>query len=157
MRTTQIFCAALAAASILSAAPVLADTAQSQAVMAPIRQFIDAFNRNDQASAAAACAPQASIIDDFPPHEWEGPNACHDWWSALAASDRAAGDTWGHVSLGAPWHFSVTGNRAYVVLPATFAYKEHGKPVSQPNSIFTVALRNYQAGWRITGWAWSER
>lgn len=144
-------------AMAFAAGPALADTAQSQAVMAPIRQFIDGFNRSDRAAATAACAPRVSIIDDFPPHEWDGPNACNDWWSALAASDRAAGDTWGHVTLGAPWHFSVTQDRAYVVLPATFAYEEHGKPVNQPNSIFTVTLRKYESGWRITGWAWSER
>lgn len=156
MKIARIFVAALSAMPAFACVPAIADTAQSSAVMAPIRHFIDAFNRNDETAAAAACAPQTSIIDDFAPHEWEGPNACHDWWSALAASDRAAGDTWGRVTLGAPWHFSVTGNRAYVVLPSTFAYKEHGKPMSQANSIFTVALRKYESGWRITGWAWSE-
>jgi ketosteroid isomerase-like protein len=156
MKTSQILFAALCAALTFLPAPAVANTAQSPGVMATINQFIDGFNRDDSAAAAAACAPQASIIDDFPPHEWQGPNACQDWWAALAASDRAAGDTWGHVTLGAPWHFSVTGNRAYVVLPATFVYKERGKPISQRDSVFTVALRKYDAGWRITGWAWSE-
>lgn len=155
MRTIQPFCAALFL-TLAATAPAIAQTSQSPAVMATIHQFIDAFNRNDSAAAATTCAPQASIIDDFAPHEWQGPNACRDWWSALAANDRAAGDTWGRVTLGAPWHFSVTGNRAYVVLPATFVYKEHGKTISQLNSIFTVALRKYDSGWRITGWAWSE-
>jgi hypothetical protein len=153
---SRIICAALCVAIAAPALPAIAQSTQSQAVMAAINKFIDGFNRNDKAAASAACAPQASIIDDFAPHEWQGPTACEDWWSALAANDRAAGDTWGRVTLGAPWHFSVTGNRAYVVLPATFVYAEHGKPMSQRNSIFTVTLRKYEVGWRITGWAWSE-
>jgi SnoaL-like domain len=156
MKMSGFYCVLTCAAMAALALPALSQTSQSPAVMAPIRQFIDGFNRNDEDTATAACAPQASIVDDFAPHEWQGPNACRDWWSALAASDRAAGDSWGRVTLGAPWHFSVTGNRAYVVLPATFVFTEHGKPMSQRDSVFTVALRKYGAGWRITGWAWSE-
>ena len=157
METNRVLSYALCVIFACTAAPAIAGTAQSEAVMTPIRQFIDGFNRDDERVAAAACAPRASIIDDFPPHEWQGADACRNWWSALAAADRAAGDTWGRVTLGSPWHFSVSGSRAYVVLPATFAYKEHGKPMGQSDSVFTVALRKYDSGWRITGWAWSER
>ena len=124
--------------------------------MAIINQFVDGFNRGDTTSAIAACASPAAIIDDFPPHEWEGPSACSDWASALAAQDAKDGVTGGIVTLGKPWYVNVAGDRAYVVVPATYNYKLHGKPVSERNSIFTVALRKFQAGWRITGWAWSK-
>lgn len=43
--------------------------------MAPVQQFIDGFNKGDFKTAAAACAEQTSIIDDFPPHEWHGAGA----------------------------------------------------------------------------------
>ena len=125
-------------------------------VVAKIHQFIDGFNRGDAKTALAACAPSASIIDEFPPHEWEGADACAEWANAYAADAKRNGITDGIVTLGEPWYLSVTGARAYAVVPATYAYKEHGKPVTEQNSIFTVALKKTSAGWLITGWAWSK-
>jgi hypothetical protein len=130
---------------------------QGSAVMATVRQFVDGFNRGDAKAELATCDAQASIIDDFGPHEWQGPTACADWAAAYAADAQKEGTTDGIVTLGKPWYVSVTGSRAYVVLPATFSWKDHGKPVTEGNSVFTVALRRSSAGWRITGWAWSKR
>ena len=49
----------------------------------------------------------------------------------------------------------ITADRAYVVVPATYSYKEKGPPVTEPGSIWTLALKKGEAGWRITGWAWT--
>jgi ketosteroid isomerase-like protein len=150
----------LVLASLLAVAwvPAAGQTAGSQesSVMATIHQFVDGFNRGDTKSALAACATQASIIDEFPPHEWLGPSACDQWAADYAATGKQQGITDGNVTLGKPWYVNVAGDRAYVVVPATYAYKEHGKPVTERDSIFTVALRRFAAGWRITGWAWSR-
>jgi hypothetical protein len=144
--------------AVVSAHPAAGQTAGSQeaAVMATVHQFVDGFNKGDTKSALAACAAQASIIDEFPPHEWMGPTACDQWAADYAANAKSHGIADGIVTLGKPWHVSVTGNRAYVVVPATYAYKEHGKPVTERDSVFTVALLKFAAGWRITGWAWSR-
>lgn len=141
---------------LLTCAPRPALATQESAVMATVHQFVDGFNRGDTKAELATCDAEASIIDDFAPHEWQGPTACADWASAYAADAQKEGATDGIVTLGKPWYLSVTGNRAYVVLPATFAWKDHGKPVTEANSVFTVALRKSSAGWRITGWAWSK-
>ena len=53
--------AALAFA-VLAAGPAIAD--EKADVMEPVRQFVDGFNKGDVKSALAACAGQASIIDD---------------------------------------------------------------------------------------------
>jgi hypothetical protein len=50
----------------------------------------------------------------------------------------------------------VTADRAYVVVPADYTYKQKGKAMKQTGSILTVALQKGSAGWRITGWAWSR-
>jgi hypothetical protein len=49
------------------------------AVMATVHQFVDAFNKGDAKTAAAACADETSIIDEFPPYEWHGAGACTKW------------------------------------------------------------------------------
>ena len=154
MKPIRIF--AFAGAVLLAALPQPGPASEYTAVMATIHQFVDAFNRGDAKAEAAACDAQAAIIDDFAPHEWQGPTACADWAAAYAADAQKDGATDGVVTLGRPWYSSVTGNRAYVVLPATFSWKERGKPVTESGSIFTVVLRKSSAGWRITGWAWSK-
>ncbi|HEX3670150.1 MAG TPA: nuclear transport factor 2 family protein [Candidatus Cybelea sp.] len=140
----------------LTCAALPAAASQESAVIATVHQFVDGFNRGDTKAELATCDAQASIIDDFPPHEWQGPTACADWAAAYAADAQKEGATDGIVTLGKPWYLSVSGNRAYVVLPATFSWKDHGKPVTEGNSVFTVALRKSSMGWRITGWAWSK-
>jgi len=126
------------------------------AVMATVHQFVDGFNKGDAKTLLAACAPRASIIDDFPPHEWQGPTACADWSNAYDAAAKKDGITAGIVTMGTPWHVDVTGDRAYVVVPVTYTYKQNGKPVTESGSVFTVALKKIAAGWRLTGWAWSQ-
>jgi hypothetical protein len=146
--------ALLAALAVLPAVPVFAS--EESDVVAKIHQFIDGFNRGDAKTALAACAPSASIIDEFPPHEWEGANACAHWADAYTAEAKKDGVTDGIVTLGEPWYVSVSGSRGYAVVPAKYSYKQHGKPVTEQNSIFTVALKKTSAGWLITGWAWSK-
>ena len=54
---------------------------------------------------------------------------------------------------GKPKALSTTGDRAHAVLPAKYSYRLHGKPVNEAG-LFTFALQNCDAGWRIAGWAW---
>ena len=141
------------AAAMMPARAVASDAAD---VMATVRQFVNGFNTGDMKSAAAACDSPAFVIDDFPPHAWAGATACADWARAYAASVRDAGITGGIVTMGTPLHDDVTGDRAYVVVPTTFAYKLHGKPVVETGAEWTLALKKTAAGWRIEAWAWAK-
>jgi ketosteroid isomerase-like protein len=139
---------------VLAAAPAVA-TDQAD-VMAPIYQFIDGFNKGDVKSAVAACADQASIIDEFAPYEWHGAGACSQWAAAFDADAKKNGITPGAVTLGKPRHVDVTGDNAYVVVPTDYAFKQKGKAVKEKGSTLTVALQKGAAGWRITAWTWSK-
>jgi ketosteroid isomerase-like protein len=143
--------AAWAAVLALVVAEAPGSAASGSGAMAIVRQFLDAFNRDDVAAMAATCAPQTAILDDFPPHTWQ---SCAAWAKSLGTFDKASGNTWGTVTIGAPWHDDVTGNVAYVVVPASFAYKSRGKPVNETGAVWTLALEKTAAGWRITAWAW---
>src|SRR5262245_61911433 len=116
---------------------------------------MDSLNKGDIKTAVAACADQTSIIDEFPPHEWHGPGACSKWVEDFDTDAKKNEITDGVVTLHTARHLNVTGDRAYVVVPADYAYKVKGKPVKQVGSIFTVALQKGPSGWRITAWAWS--
>jgi hypothetical protein len=125
-------------------------------VVAAVHRYFDNLDKDKLETALAMCDSHVSILDEFPPHEWHGPTACADWWKALNAYDDKSGITDGVATLGTPWSVDVTGDRAYFVAPATYLYKQHGKPVKESRSVFTVALKRTEAGWRITSWAWSK-
>jgi ketosteroid isomerase-like protein len=130
-------------------------TAQA-AVLAPVHQFVDGFNKGDTKMMLAVCAGQASILDEFPPHEWHGAGACAKWGSDYDADAKKNGITDRMVTISNPTHVDITGDRAYVVAPANYSFKMKGKPVSEVGSIITLALQKGAAGWKITGWAWAK-
>ena len=130
--------------------------AAQTAVLAPVHQFVDGFNKGDMKMMLAVCAEQTSILDEFPPHEWHGPGACAKWGSDFEADAKKNGITDGVVTLGKPSHVDITADRAYVVVPANYSYKQKGKAVSETGSIITLALQKLPAGWRITGWSWAK-
>ena len=144
---------AIGLAAFLQSQPASPD---NTAVMAVVHQFTDAFNKGDTKTAAAACADQTSIIDEFPPHEWHGAGGCAKWMTDYDADAKKNSITDGHVTLGTPKHVNVAADRAYVVVPADYTYKEEEKPVKETGSIFTVALQKVATGWRITGWSWTK-
>lgn len=126
------------------------------AVVASAHRFVDAFNKGDLNTVRAVCADQTSILDEFPPHEWHGPGACLKWAADYEANAKQNGITDGTVTLQAPTHVDITADRAYVVVPANYTFKQKGKPVGETGSIITLALQNSPAGWRITGWSWAK-
>jgi SnoaL-like domain len=125
-------------------------------IMATVHQFTDGLNKGDTKTALSACAAPSSIIDEFPPHEWQGATACADWANDFEAYNKKSGISDPIAKLGKPKHVDITGDHAYVVIPATYTYKQNGKRVTESGSIMTVALQKSAAGWRMTGWAWAK-
>jgi len=142
-----------AAMGIVAAGPVLA-TEQTDA-MAQVHQFIDGFNKGDVKSALAACAEQTSIVDEFPPHEWHGAGACAKWASDYESNAKKEGISDGVVTLAKPRHVDVTGDHAYIVVPANYTFKQKGKAKKETNAMMALALQKGPAGWRIVGWSWA--
>ena len=141
------------AAICAAASAALADTTEP---MGAVRQYIDAFNKGDVEGMAATCAIPASILDGMAPHVWQGPTACKDWYRDVLTTGEREGATGYFVSLQEPRRIDVSGDRGYVVVPATMTFKVHDKQVTQSGSTFTVALQKLPAGWRITAWAWAK-
>ena len=141
------------ALAVFAAVPAAA--AEQADVMAPIHQFVDGFNKGDAKTALAACAEQTSIIDEFPPHEWHGAGACAKWADDYESNAKKAKITDGFVTLGKPRHIDITADRAYVVIPTDYVFKQNGKPMKETRSAFAFALQKGDKGWRITGWSWA--
>ena len=125
-------------------------------VMSSVQRFVDGFNKGDTALIAAACAEQTSIIDEFPPFEWHGAGSCLRWMSDYDSDAKRNGITDGFVTIDKPRHVDIAGDRAYVVVPANYAYKKNGKPVQETGSMLAIALEKTANGWRFTGWSWAK-
>ena len=134
----------------------MADAISTEDPVTAVRQYIDAFNKGDVREMAGRFAVAASILDGLAPHVWRGPTACEDWYRDVLVAAEHEGATDYLVTIGTPLHADVTGDSAYVVSPATMAFKVHGKQITQSGAIFTVALRKYEGSWRITAWAWAK-
>lgn len=141
---------------VLAISPSWARASDAADVTATVHRFLDNLDDKTQQIALPICDSPVSILDEFPPYEWHGPNACAEWWDALGAYDDQNGITDGEVALGTPWNVDVNGDRAYFVASMTYTYKQHGKPVKESGA-FAVALRRTQAGWRIAAWTYSKQ
>ncbi|MEO8721994.1 MAG: nuclear transport factor 2 family protein [Sphingobium sp.] len=139
---------------MMSGGPTLAD--ERGDVMKTVNQYVDSLNKGDLANVIATCAKESSIVDEFPPYAWHGPNTCAKWLDALAVYNKSLGLTKGVNTLRKPDRVDVTGDRAYVVVPADFRYTANGKQGAEIDAKFTVALQKQNNAWRITGWAWSR-
>lgn len=144
----------LVAAVFALSSPVLAQQAD---VMATVNRFIDGYNKSDAKQLVSACADQTSIIDEFPPHEWHGKGACLAWFKDYDTDAKKNVVTDGLVIPAKPSHVDVTGDRAYVVIPSNYTYKQKGTPMKEVGSTWTFALRKGASGWRIIGWSWSKK
>ena len=125
-------------------------------VVAAVHQYFDNLDKDRLEKSLAVCDSDVSILDEFPPHAWRGATACADWFKDWNAYNEKNGVTDPVAALGTPWSVDVNGDRAYFVSPATYTYKQGGKPIKELHSVFTVALRKSPSGWRITAWAWAK-
>jgi ketosteroid isomerase-like protein len=123
-------------------------------IEAPIHQFIDAFNKGDIKTAAAAHLASVTIIDEFPPHIWQGAGAFTVWAGDLMKHDQAAGISDEAVKLGAVKREVVSGDTAYVIIAATYSYKQKGVTMAEPSQV-TSAMKKTAQGWKIAGWTWT--
>jgi hypothetical protein len=124
-------------------------------VVAPIRQFIDAFNTGDTKGAFAACTNGSIVIvDEFAPHQWVGAHALQQWLTDYDKHAQATGVADGRVTYGAATRKEIEGDQAYVIVPTVYLYKEHGKPLIEEGEL-TAVLHVEGGTWKIAGWTWS--
>jgi ketosteroid isomerase-like protein len=135
----------------------IAPTAASPSgdVLTAFNTEMKAYNKGDVQAFMAGCAPSATAIDEFPPYVWQGSGACAQWWHSFEAWSKESDVRYGMGTLGTPMRVEVTGDRAYLVIPATFPYTDHGKAVTASGT-FAVTMAKSGGRWLITAWAWAR-
>ena len=136
-----------------STARAESDTSET---FATVRQYIDAFNKGDVKVMCSLFAVPGAILDRMAPHLWQGPTAAQDWYKDVLTEGEHLGASGYFVTLGESRHVNVTGDAAYVVVPATMTFKLRGQQVTQTGARYVVALRRLPEDWRIAAWAWAK-
>jgi hypothetical protein len=145
------------AAIVCFALPGFAGAQDTDAeLMAPIQKFVDSFNKGDMAGAAATHAAGAdlAIIDEIPPYQWRGAKAFQAWAADLDSDAKKQGITEPSVALSKPTRIEKTSDRAYVVVPAVYTFKQRGTAMREAAQM-TFALSRGASGWLIHGWTWT--
>jgi ketosteroid isomerase-like protein len=123
-------------------------------VEAVIAKFADALHAGDMKAAKACLARRVVIVDDTAPYYWGGPNAMESWLADRGKEVTADGVSDGDAVLGKITRELVAGNHAYVIVPATYSYKQKGVAMRQPSQL-TYILNKDASGWKIAGWTWT--
>lgn len=147
LKALSITASAVAVAAVAAAAPVGRPEAT-------IKQFIDAFNKGDIKGAASTQASDVAIIDEFPPHAWNGSGSFDKWLDDLQKDAKTKEQSDQKLTLGKTIRSQTDGDTAYVVMSATFVYKEKGKPMKEPGQM-AFALSRDGDSWKIASWAWA--
>jgi ketosteroid isomerase-like protein len=140
---------------MLVCAPAAAQAPDAQ-IVAPIKKFIDSFNKGDAAGAAATHLADADlvIVDEVPPFAWHGAKAFQSWAAALDADSKMNGITEPMVTISDPTRTETHGDHAYVVVPAVYSFKQKGVAMREAAQM-TVVLKKGASGWLIHGWTWT--
>jgi ketosteroid isomerase-like protein len=144
----------VALSGALFLAGISAASANDAAVDRAIGQFAAAFNKGDMKAAKALHTTAPVIVDEIPPHLWNGANAFDSWGADLAKSEAAEGKSGGQVTIGAPTREVVSGDHAYVVAPTTYTFKQKGMTMRETAQM-TFALDKQAGGWKIASWTWT--
>lgn len=124
-------------------------------VMAVVQKWSAVFNAGGFRASNSICADDAVVMDDFPPHTWQGHAACSRWYKDFEAYTAKATITNTKIVVGEARQVDVAAGYAYVVAPVTLTFSKAGKPVTDIG-ILTMALHKSDGGWQVSGFAWAD-
>jgi ketosteroid isomerase-like protein len=142
--------------ALLAWLPISAAASDKTDAMLVVHRWVDTFNANDPQANSLTCGEDAVVVDDFPPHVWQGPGACSRWFADYVAMAAQAKITHARVVLGTARHFDADSGYAYLTAPVALSFSQAGKPVREMG-VLTLAMKKGNAGWRITGWSWADQ
>jgi hypothetical protein len=130
--------------------------APADELMTAPRAFVAGLDTGKLDDAAATLTADATLLDEFPPHAWSGPDAFKRWAADYVAANKVGHVTGGKVALGDPIVAEATGDVAYVVAPASETFKQNGVRMAE-TARMVFALRREGGTWKIAAWAWAGR
>ena len=142
-----IACAALLIAPMASA--------RDAGIATTIHTMMEAFNKGDIAAVKAVHVAAPTIVDNVAPFGWSGAGSLDAWLGDLAKSETAAGISDGNVWFGEAVDERISGDRAYVVTPCRYTYKQKGKTMRESGFMAFVFVKDGPV-WKVASWTWAS-
>jgi ketosteroid isomerase-like protein len=139
-------CTAPAAAAPTPAPP-------DPALLALPGKMAAALIANDAAALRANCASSATVVDEFSPYVWSGPDACAKWSAAFKVFAAQVKLENPKATVKPNPFVDVSGNRAYMTAQVRFDATMAGKPVPEEGT-WTIVVVKSGGAWKITNLAW---
>jgi hypothetical protein len=152
-RTLLGILAAAATVSLPSNSALASDEADVTLIA---HEWADTFGNGGFSKSNSPCTEDAVVIDDLPPHVWQGPGACSKWYKAFLAWAARADVTHATITLGATSHLEINSGYTYLVAPVSLSFLKGSKP-GKDLGIVTMSLRKADTGWRISGLSWADQ
>ena len=157
MRIVRPLFVTVALAVLSATAPALAQMASppppDPALLALPMKQATALIANDAATLRANCAASTTIVDEFAPYAWSGPDACVKWAAAFKAfAKQYKIANFKAAVLGTPFT-DVSGTRAYMTARMSFHATMAGKPIPEEGT-WTFVLTKAGGSWKITQQDW---
>jgi hypothetical protein len=149
----------LVVAALLLVAPVAyADDVDLAALSAPIKGLAAAINHDAKAAPKQVFTRDAVVFDDFAPYRWSGKSNARAWYGDLVGTSPETQAAYtamkAKLTIEAAKFARVTGDAAYLVVPAQFDFIEDGKHLHQTAQwIFTE--QKVDGVWLISGHAYA--
>lgn len=141
----SFFAAALVASTLTATGALAADPVPTPtpdpAVLALPGKMVTALIADDAATLRAACAANATVVDEFSPYMWSGADACVRWAAGFKAFAKQAKLT-NFKGTVLPKPFTdISGPRTYMVARVRFDALLDGKPISEEGTWTFVVVK----------------
>jgi ketosteroid isomerase-like protein len=156
-RRPALACALLAALLFAGVTPAGArkpgPSPDGTLVSQTIAAFVTAANKGDAPGMTATFADAPTVVLNLPPYRWNGTGAIKHFAADVAHARTAQGATDVFLTLNPNKAMFLGGSHAYVSVPATYAYKQKGHPVTE-DGVLVFALDKIAGAWKITSLTW---
>ena len=131
-----------------------ADTQPTAAMMAPLKILLRAANGDSSADVSKICSKDAVIMDEPPPHRWDGETAAVDWLASLKVQFKDQQVTGARAEFHTVSVYEHSADRAWIVIPTTWTGAQGGRRFEE-DGVWSFLVVQSGDAWKISADSWS--
>ena len=123
-------------------------------IASTVSTFVDEVNSGRIEAALARFTNDVTIVEDFAPYRWQGPDGGSQWLTAMAANAERSGVTAVEMDLGMAQRIEVEGATGYAIFAGTVLLEGVDQTLRE-TGLLTFALERHSDQWLISAMTWT--